>query len=155
MTLSIGDKAPSFTLPDHEGNAVSLADLLGKYVVIYFYPRALTPGCTLQACDLRDSYATLQKRGIKVIGVSADPSPLLKKFIEKESLNFTLVGDESHHTLVEYGVWKEKSMYGKRYFGVERTTYILNPQGYIAAVFHKVNPKTHLNDIMEWFPATK
>lgn len=153
--LRVGQKAPGFKLPDQNGNLVNLADLLGKYVVIYFYPKALTPGCTTQACSLRDDQAQLAKRDIVVLGVSGDPVKMLKKFEEKEGLNFTLLGDEGHEMLEAYGVWQEKSMYGRKYMGVARVSYILDKQGVIRHVLPKVDPKTHTQEVLDWVDSQK
>ena len=141
--LEVGDTAPDFTLPDQDGNEVSLADLRGQTVVLYFYPRADTPGCTTQACGVRDHSADYERAGVKVIGVSPDPVSAVKRFAEKHDLNFTLLADEEHKVAEAYGTWTEKSMYGKKYWGVTRSTYIIGPDGKITHVFPKVSPKTH------------
>jgi peroxiredoxin Q/BCP len=141
--LEVGDTAPDFTLPDQDGNEVSLADLRGQTVVLYFYPRADTPGCTTQACGIRDRAEDYERAGVKVIGVSPDPVSAIKRFADKQSLNFTLLADEEHKVAEAYGTWAEKSMYGKKYWGVSRTTYIIGPDGKITHVFPKVSPKTH------------
>lgn len=153
--LKPSDEAPRFTLPNQEGKMINLADLLSQYVVIYFYPKALTPGCTVQACQLRDGAQELAKRGAIAVGISADAPSRLKKFVEKEGLNFALLGDPEHKTLEKYGVWQQKSMYGRSYWGVARVTYILNPKGFIAHVLTNVNPKTHLSEVLDWFDAQK
>jgi len=141
--LEVGDTAPDFTLPDQDGNEVSLADLRGQTVVLYFYPRADTPGCTTQACGVRDHSADYEAAGARVIGISPDPVGAVKRFAEKHDLNFTLLADEEHKVAEAYGTWTEKSMYGKKYWGVSRTTYIIGPDGKITHVFPKVSPKTH------------
>jgi peroxiredoxin Q/BCP len=141
--LEVGDTAPDFTLPDQDGNEVALADLRGQTVVLYFYPRADTPGCTTQACGVRDHSADYERAGVKVIGVSPDPVSAIKRFAEKHDLNFTLLADEEHKVAEAYGTWTEKSMYGKKYWGVTRSTYIIGPDGKITHVFPKVSPKTH------------
>lgn len=141
--LEVGDTAPDFTLPDQDGNEVSLADLRGQTVVLYFYPRADTPGCTTQACGIRDRAEDYERAGVKVIGVSPDPVSAIKRFADKQSLNFTLLADEEHKVAEAYGTWAEKSMYGKKYWGVTRSTYIIGPDGKITHVFPKVSPKTH------------
>src|SRR5690606_19022340 len=115
--LEVGDTAPDFTLPDQDGNEVSLADLRGQTVVLYFYPRADTPGCTTQACGIRDRAEDYERAGVKVIGVSPDPVSAIKRFADKQSLNFTLLADEEHKVAEAYGTWAEKSMYGKKYWG--------------------------------------
>jgi len=141
--LEVGDTAPDFTLPDQDGNEVALADLRGQTVVLYFYPRADTPGCTTQACGVRDHSADYEAAGARVIGISPDPVGAVKRFAEKHDLNFTLLADEEHKVAEAYGTWTEKSMYGKKYWGVSRTTYIISPDGKITHVFPKVSPKTH------------
>ena len=138
-----GSPAPDFTLPDQDGNEISLADLKGQTVVLYFYPRADTPGCTAQACGVRDRSADYEAAGARVIGVSPDPVPAVKKFADKHSLGFTLLADEDHSVSEAYGTWVEKNMYGKRYMGVQRATFVIGPDGNVARVFPKVSPKTH------------
>ena len=150
MTLEIGQKAPEFTLPNQDGENVSLSDYKGKWVVLYFYPKALTPGCTTQAQNLRDSIKELKALNAVVIGVSGDESKKLAKFVEKEELPFTLVGDTEHTMLEAYDMWKEKSMYGRKYMGVMRSTFIIDPEGNIAHFIPKASPKTHHEDVMKW-----
>ena len=141
--LEIGENAPDFTLPDQDGSDVALSDLKGQTVVLYFYPKADTPGCTTQACGVRDHLPDYESAGVRVLGVSPDPVKAVKKFHDKQSLNFTLLADEDHAVCDAYGVWGEKSMYGKKYMGVQRATFIVDPDGKIANVFPKVSPKTH------------
>jgi peroxiredoxin Q/BCP len=141
--LEAGAKAPDFTLPDQDGNELSLADLKGETVVLYFYPRADTPGCTTQACSVRDHSADYEKAGARVIGISPDEVAAVKKFAGKFDLEFTLLADADHAVAEAYGTWVEKSMYGKRYMGVQRATFIVGPDGRIAKAFPKVSPKTH------------
>jgi thioredoxin-dependent peroxiredoxin len=141
--LEAGAKAPDFTLPDQDGNEVSLADLKGETVVLYFYPRADTPGCTTQACSVRDHSADYEKAGARVIGVSPDEVEAVKKFADKFDLQFTLLADADHAIAEAFGTWVEKSMYGKKYMGVQRATFIVGPDGKIARVFPKISPKTH------------
>jgi peroxiredoxin Q/BCP len=138
-----GDAAPDFTLPDQDGNNVSLSDLRGETVVLYFYPRADTPGCTTQACGIRDRGEEYSEAGARVIGVSPDEPAALRKFAGKYDLGFTLLGDADHAVADAYGAWGEKSMYGKKYMGMLRSTFIIDPQGKIARVFPKVQPKKH------------
>lgn len=138
-----GDKAPDFTLPDQDGREVKLSDFKGTPVVVYFYPKADTPGCTTQACGVRDHAPDYAKTGATVLGVSPDPVAKVKKFHDKQSLNFPLLADEGHHVADEYGVWVEKSMYGRKYFGNERTTFVIGPDGKVAAVLRKVKPAEH------------
>ena len=144
-----GSPAPDFTLPDQDGNPVSLADVKGRTTVLYFYPRADTPGCTTQACGARDRSADYEAAGARVIGVSPDPVAAIKKFADKQSLNFTLLADEDHAVAERYGTWVEKSMYGKKYMGVQRSTFIIDRDGRIAKVFPKVSPKTHDDVVLE------
>jgi peroxiredoxin Q/BCP len=141
--LAEGDKAPGFTLPDQSGEKVKLSDLKGETVVLYFYPRADTPGCTTQACGVRDRRADYAKAGARVIGVSPDEVSAIDKFAGKHDLDFTLLADADHAVAEKYGTWVEKSMYGKKYMGVQRATFIIGPDGKIARVFPKVSPKQH------------
>jgi thioredoxin-dependent peroxiredoxin len=144
-----GDQAPDFTLPDQDGNEVALSELRGQTVVLYFYPRADTPGCTIQACGVRDRDADYEAAGARVIGVSPDEVAAVKKFAEKFDLDFTLLADADHAVADAYGTWGEKSMYGKKYMGVQRATFLIDPEGKIAKVFPKVSPKTHDDVVLE------
>lgn len=148
--LDIGLKAPDFELPDQDNNLFSLSAQQGKWVVIYFYPKALTSGCTVQACGVRDHHAEWAETGAVVVGISADPIEQLSKFRAKEALDFPLLADTDHAVCAIYGTWQEKSMYGRTYWGVSRTTYIIDPAGRIAHVIPKVNPKTHAADVLAW-----
>jgi peroxiredoxin Q/BCP len=141
--LEAGSVAPDFALPDQQGNTVSLAALKGETVVLYFYPRADTPGCTTQACGVRDRSAEYEAAGARVIGVSPDEVEAIEKFDGKLDLGFTLLADADHAVAERYGTWVEKSMYGKKYMGVQRATFIIDPDGKIAQVFPKVQPKQH------------
>ena len=141
--LSEGDAAPDFTLPDQDGKELTLSDLRGETIVLYFYPRADTPGCTTQACGIRDRGAEYAAAGVRVIGVSPDEPAALKKFAGKFDLGFTLLGDSDHSVADAYGAWGEKSMYGKKYMGMLRSTYIVDADGKIARVLPKVQPKKH------------
>jgi thioredoxin-dependent peroxiredoxin len=141
--LSEGDKAPDFALPDQNGETVKLKDLRGETVVLYFYPRADTPGCTTQACGVRDRKADYAAAGARVIGVSPDEVPAIDKFDGKYDLGFTLLADADHAVAEKYGAWVEKSMYGRKYMGVARATFVIDPKGKIAKVFPKVQPKKH------------
>jgi len=141
--LDQGTPAPAFTLPDQDGNEVSLADLAGRTVVLYFYPRADTPGCTTQACGIRDHSRDYEAAGAVVLGVSPDTVDAIKRFHGGQSLNFTLLADADHAVAEAYGAWMEKTNYGKTYWGVQRSTYIIDGDGTIARVFPKVSPKTH------------
>ncbi len=141
--LSEGDKAPSFTLPDQNGEKVKLSDLKGQTVVLYFYPKANTSGCTTQACGVRDRKADYAAAGAKVIGISPDEVKDIDKFAGKYDLDFTLLADADHAVAEKYGTWVEKSMYGRKYMGVARATFIIDSKGKIARVFPKVQPKQH------------
>jgi thioredoxin-dependent peroxiredoxin len=141
--IEAGDEAPDFTLPDQNGDPVSLSQLRGKTVVLYFYPKANTPGCTTQACGVRDQRATYEAADALVLGVSPDPVKRIAAFDEKYSLGFTLLADEDHAVADAYGVWVEKSMYGRKYWGVQRATFIIDADGRIAKVFPKVSASTH------------
>jgi peroxiredoxin Q/BCP len=141
--LERGQKAPAFTLPDQNDDPVKLSDLKGQTVVLYFYPRANTPGCTTQACSVRDRSAEYKAAGARVIGISPDEVEAVGKFAGKFDLDFTLLADADHAVAEKYGTWIEKSMYGKKYMAVQRATFIVDPDGKIAKVFPKVSPKTH------------
>ena len=138
-----GQPAPDFELPDQDGNPVHLADLRGKRIVLYFYPKADTPGCTTQACGIRDHQADYDAAGAVVLGVSPDPVKSVKKFHDKYDMKFTLLADEDHAVAEEYGVWAEKSMYGRTYWGNLRATFVIDEDGIVRHVFPKVSPKTH------------
>jgi thioredoxin-dependent peroxiredoxin len=138
-----GSKAPDFTLPNQDGEQVSLSDYAGQTVVLYFYPKADTPGCTAQACGVRDHLPDYQGLGATVLGVSPDPVKAVKKFHDGQGLNFTLLADEDHAVTEAYGVWVEKARYGRTYMGAERTTFIIGPDGTVAHVVPNVSPKTH------------
>ena len=141
--IGAGAQAPDFELPDQDGEPVRLSDLRGRTIVLYFYPKADTPGCTTQACSIRDRSAEYAAAGVKVVGVSPDPVGKVKRFHDKQSLNFTLLADADHAVAETYGTWVEKSMYGKTYMGNARATFIIGPDGVVAHVFPKVSPKTH------------
>lgn len=141
--LEPGDRAPDFEIPDQDGRALRLSELQGKPVVVYFYPKADTPGCTTQACGVRDHRAAYADAGAVVLGISPDAVAKVKKFHDKQSLNFPLLADEGHRVADAYGVWAEKSMYGRTYWGVQRTTFVLDTDGKVAAVLHKVKPGEH------------
>jgi len=143
MTLNPGDPAPDFTLPDQDGNPVTLSGLKGQTVVLYFYPKADTPGCTTQACGVRDHRPDYDAAGAVVLGVSPDPVKAVAKFHHKYDLGFPLLADEDHQVAELYGVWVEKSMYGRKYMGNERTTFVIDPDGTIKSILHKVKPAEH------------
>lgn len=149
MTLTAGDKAPDFSLPNQDGDAVSLKDMKGKWVVLYFYPKAMTPGCTVQAQGLRDAKRKLSANKVVALGVSPDACARLKKFEDKEDLNFDLLSDEDIALAKAYGVWQMKKTFGKEYMGIVRTTFIIDPKGNIAHIMAKVKTKTHHDDVLE------
>jgi len=147
--LKVGDSAPAFTLLDDQGNKVALKDFKGKKVVLYFYPKDLTPGCTVEACDFRDAATLLKKKKAVVLGVSKDSVALHQKFKDKHDLNFPLLADEAGKVCEAYGVWQEKSMYGKKYMGIARTTFVIGPTGKIEHIFEKVKVKGHTDEVLE------
>ncbi len=147
--LEEGKKAPAFTLPDVTGKMYSLKDFLGNKVVLYFYPKDMTPGCTKEACDFRDAFPDFEKSDAVIIGVSPDSPDRHKKFIGKYNLPFLLLSDESKKVLERYGVWKEKSMYGRKYMGVERTTIVIDEKGRIMKIFPKVKVKGHVDEVLK------
>jgi thioredoxin-dependent peroxiredoxin len=147
--IEAGQEAPDFTLPDQDGNEVTLSGLRGAPVVLYFYPKADTPGCTTQAWGIRDRSSEYDQAGAKVVGVSKDKVEDVRKFADKYDLDFTLLADADHLVADAYGTWGEKSMYGKKYMGVTRATFIIDPDGTVAKVFPKVSPKTHDDVVLE------
>jgi thioredoxin-dependent peroxiredoxin len=148
VTLKEGDKAPAFTGADQNGQKVSLADYKGKKIVLYFYPEDDTPTCTIQACNLRDNYGLLKKHGFEVIGVSPDEAAKHKKFETKFSLPFTLIADTSLKILEKYGVWDQKQMFGHKYMGVLRTTFVIDEKGIIRKIFLRPKNKAHAEEII-------
>ena len=146
--MKVGDKAPGFEVKDDQGKTFHLSDLKGKRVVLYFYPKADTPGCTKEACEFRDHGGEYASRNTVVVGVSPDQPSAQAKFKSKYELTFPLLADEDHKIAEAYGVWKEKSMYGKNYMGVERTTFVIGPDGRIAQVFEKVKPEGHAEQVL-------
>jgi thioredoxin-dependent peroxiredoxin len=145
--LKVGDKAPDFSLPDQTGKNVKLKDFKGKILVLYFYPKDNTSGCTKEACDFQDNLGVLRKQGVEVVGVSADSVTSHSKFAGKYGLQFPLLSDESKETLKAYNVWKQKSIYGKSYMGIERTTYIIDGKGTVAHIFPKVKVNGHVAEV--------
>jgi thioredoxin-dependent peroxiredoxin len=143
MALEPGDTAPDFTLSDQHGNPVTLSDLRGRTVVLYFYPKADTPGCTTQACSVRDHQLDYREADAVVYGISPDPVKAIAKFDDKYGLGFPLLADEDHAVCEAYGVWVEKSMYGRKYMGAERSTFVIDPDGRIKHVFRQVKPAEH------------
>lgn len=147
--ITEGQKAPAFKSKDQDGKPVSLADHLGKKVVLYFYPEDDTPTCTIQACNLRDNYALLKKNGFVVLGVSPDEEKKHKKFEAKYSLPFTLVADPDHSIIDKYGVWGEKQLYGRKYMGLHRTTFLIDGKGIVKKIFLKPKNKQHAEEIIK------
>jgi thioredoxin-dependent peroxiredoxin len=147
--LSVGDKAPDFSLVSDSGNRVNLKDFRGQNLVLYFYPKADTPGCTSEANQFRDALKELGKAKTSVAGVSADPPEALQKFRDKYQLNFPLLSDPAHEVLEAYGVWQEKNMYGRKSMGIVRTTYIIGPDGKITHVFPRVKVDGHIHEVLE------
>ncbi len=148
--MNEGDKAPDFALLDQDGETVKLSDHTGQTVVLYFYPRASTPGCTTQACGIRDRRAEYAAAGATVIGISPDEPAALRKFADKHDLDFTLVGDPDHSVVEAYGTWVEKSMYGRSIgMGIRRSTFIIGPDGKVVRAFKRVSPKTHDDVILK------
>jgi len=143
-----GTKAPSFKAPDQEGVVRSLKDYAGKWVILYFYPKDDTPGCTKEACSFRDGFALYKRAGIEVIGVSVDSVKKHAKFVEKYSLPFTLLSDEDKKIVEAYGVWGEKKFMGRTYMGTNRVSYLINPEGKIAKVYDKVKPEEHADEVL-------
>ncbi|MFD0765616.1 thioredoxin-dependent thiol peroxidase [Mucilaginibacter lutimaris] len=147
--LKAGDKAPNFTANDQNGTPVSLGDFKGKKVILYFYPKDDTPGCTAESCSFRDNYQSLLSKGFEVIGVSVDDEKSHKKFETKYQLPFTLIADTDHSIVEAYGVWVEKNMYGKKYMGTARTTFIINGDGIIDKVIEKVDTKNSSQQVLD------
>ena len=147
--LKIGAKAPAFSLKDTNGNTVKLADFKGQKVVLYFYPKDMTPGCTKEACAFRDDYGELQQRGVVVLGVSADEQKAHQKFTEKYALPFPLLSDPDHTMMEKYHAWGEKTLYGRKYMGILRVTYIIDEEGKVVHFFAKVKPETHSQDVLK------
>jgi peroxiredoxin Q/BCP len=148
ITLNEGDKAPAFHGKDQNGKKISLSDYKGKKVVLYFYPEDDTPTCTIQACNLRDNYALLKQNGFEVIGVSPNDEKSHKKFEAKFNLPFTLLADPDHAIINKYGVWGEKQMFGNKYMGVNRTTFVINEKGVISKIFLRPKNKQHAEEIV-------
>lgn len=146
----IGNLAPAFSLLDQNGAAHALKDYRGKTVLVYFYPKAMTPGCTVQACALRDSRQALTDAGIVALGISIDPVARLAKFADKEKLNFTLLSDEDHAVAEKYGVWGLKKFMGREYLGLKRQSFIIDGEGRLRHIMEKVNTKTHHDDVLNW-----
>lgn len=148
MILKVGDKAPDFTVNDQDGTPVKLSSLRGKKIVLYFYPKDMTPGCTAEACNLRDNYKAMVKKGYEILGVSTDAEKSHKKFIEKEKLPFRLLADTNKAIHDAYGTWIEKSMYGRKYMGTARVTFVIDEKGNIEDIIEKVDTKNHVAQIL-------
>jgi peroxiredoxin Q/BCP len=146
--VTTGEKAPDFDLPTDDGSRVRLSDLRGSRVVLFFYPRADTPGCTIEACEFRDAREQFDNLGAVVLGISPDPVEDVAAFREKYGLNFRLLADADHTIAERYGVWKLKSMFGNEYWGVDRTTFVIDEEGRVAGVFEKVNPEGHAAELL-------
>ncbi|MFZ1358566.1 MAG: thioredoxin-dependent thiol peroxidase [Saprospiraceae bacterium] len=149
FTLKQGDKAPDFKLEDQDGKTIKLSDLEGKKSVIFFYPADMTPTCTIEACNLRDNHSIFQSKGYEVYGVSPDDAKSHQKFIAKHQLPYTLLSDPDHKMAIDYGVWDEKQLFGRKYMGIVRTTFILDEKGKIAEVITKVKSKDHASQILK------
>ena len=148
-----GKPAPDFELTSDTGETVKLSDLQGKPVVLYFYPKDDTPGCTAQACGIRDAWGEFQRAGAVVLGVSPDSESSHVKFKQKYGLPFTLLADPDHQVAEQYGVWGERRMYGKTYMGIERSTFVIDPDGNVAHVMRRVKPDTHVEQVLQALPA--
>ncbi|CDL83547.1 thioredoxin-dependent thiol peroxidase [Xenorhabdus szentirmaii] len=148
--LKAGDKAPQFSLPDQDGETINLSDFKGQRVLVYFYPKAMTPGCTIQACGLRDAMDDLKDFNIEVLGISIDEPTKLSRFSEKEMLNFILLSDADHQTALQFGVWGEKQFMGKTYDGIHRISFLINPQGNIEHVFDKFKTSDHHQVVLDY-----
>jgi len=146
--LEVGDRAPEFKTTDQDGESVSLKDFRGRKIVLYFYPKDDTPGCTKEACGFRDDYSKFRKRKIEVLGVSVDDEKSHKKFAEKYDLPFRLLADSDKKIVKDYGVWGEKSLYGRKFMGIHRVTYVIDEKGKVAAVWPKVKPDGHADEIL-------
>jgi peroxiredoxin Q/BCP len=149
MKLQIGDTAPDFKVNDQDGNPIKLSSFKGHKVVLYFYPKDMTPGCTAQACDLRDNYKLLQKKGYVVLGISSDDEKSHRKFADKEKLPFPLLADTDKAVHDKYGTWGEKSMYGRKFMGTLRTTFVIDEKGKIEDIISKVDTKAHTRQILK------
>ncbi len=151
ITLQVGEKAPDFKTVDQNENIIELKNFKGKKIVLYFYPEDDTPTCTIQACNLRDNYSLLQKEGFTVLGVSPNDSESHKKFEKKFSLPFTLLADSQHKIIDKYGVWGEKNLYGRKYMGLHRTTFLIDEKGIIQKIFLKPTNKKHAEQIVKFW----
>lgn len=150
MTVQVGQAAPDFTLPNQDGVSVSLSDFKGKHVVLYFYPKDMTPGCTTQACDFRDQYENFSDLNAVIIGISPDPVERHQRFIEKHELPFILLADVDHQVAELYDVWKLKKNFGKEYYGIERSTFIIDKEGILQKEYRKVRVKGHVEEALQY-----
>ncbi|SER86411.1 thioredoxin-dependent thiol peroxidase [Salipaludibacillus aurantiacus] len=150
MTIAIGDQVPDLTLKANSGKEISLSDYRGKYVVLYFYPKDMTPGCTTEACDFRDNYESFKELDAVILGVSPDPVKRHEKFIEKHDLPFELLADEENELAEEFGVWKLKKNFGKEYMGIERSTFVIDKDGKLMNEWRKVRVKGHVEEALEY-----
>lgn len=148
MTIEIGDKVPDIKLENQDGESVALTDFVGKKIVLYFYPKDMTPGCTTEACDFRDQHSQYQALDTVVLGVSPDPIKKHQKFIDKHDLPFSLLADEEHELAEAFGVWKLKKMFGKEFHGIERSTFIIDKSGFVTHAFRKVRVKGHVEEVL-------
>ena len=148
MALKVGQKAPKFSLPDQDGQMHELKEYAGKWVLLYFYPKDDTPGCTVEACSLRDNWGAFKKAGVVVLGMSVDPVKKHKKFADKYSLPFTLLADEGKQTVKDYGVWGEKKFMGRLYMGISRNSFLIDPEGKIAKIYEGVKPSEHAEEVL-------
>lgn len=150
MTVEVGRPVEDFTLPNQAGENVSLSDFRGKNVVLYFYPKDMTPGCTTEACDFRDNYESFKEQNTVIIGVSPDPAERHQKFIDKHELPFTLLADEDHQIAEKFDVWKLKKNFGKEYYGIERSTFVIDEASILRKEFRKVRVKGHVEEALEY-----
>ncbi|QCI24754.1 thioredoxin-dependent thiol peroxidase [Buchnera aphidicola (Rhopalosiphum padi)] len=150
ITLKSGDIAPKFTLPNHNNKLINLSDFLGKKILLYFYPKAMTPGCIVQACHIRDNLELFKNKKVEVVGISPDKTDKLLTFIEKKMLNFTLLSDKQNIVSKKFGVWGEKNFMGKKYFGIYRTSFLINPSGIIDKIFFKFKCNDHHKIILTY-----
>ena len=153
--LKIGSKAPKIILPDQFGHEQKLSDYAGQWVLLYFYPKDDTPGCTVEACSIRDNWGDFKKAGLTVLGVSVDPVKSHKKFVDKYDLPFTLLSDESKQTVKDYEVWGEKKFMGKTYMGIKRWSFLINPEGKIAKIYEDVKPSEHVAEVLSDLASSK
>ncbi|MFA8438107.1 thioredoxin-dependent thiol peroxidase [Pueribacillus sp. YX66] len=155
MAVEVGKRAPEFELKANTGESVKLSDFRGKYVIVYFYPKDMTPGCTTQACDFRDHHESFKELDAVILGISPDPIDRHQKFIDKHDLPFLLLADEDHKVAEAYDVWKLKKMFGKEYMGIERSTFLIDKEGIVMKEWRKVRVKGHVEEALEYLKETK